>query len=145
MKIFNKKARFEYTILESLEAGIMLNGAEVKGVKSGHADLNDSFAKIQNGELFLKNLFIPPYQPAADKEYDPRRDRKLLVHHEQIQQLASKLTKGGMALIAVSMYTVHNYIKVELALAQSKKKYDHRRAIKEKDEKRKLEQDIKKY
>lgn len=141
MKIYNRKAKLEYHILETLEAGVVLSGAEVKSVRLGRADLNDSFAKVQNGILLLKNVFIPPYQ-GSSSEYDPKRDRKLLVHKHQLQLLVSKLSKGSMALIPLAMYITHNLIKVELALGAAKRKVDKRRAIKEKDELRKMQQDI---
>lgn len=142
MKILNKKARLQYHILETFEAGIALSGPEVKSVRLGRADLNDSFAKIQNNQLVLKNAFIPPYQNASLEGYDPKRDRKLLVHKSQIRQLTGKLSKGSMALIPLSLYFTRNFIKVELSLGASKRKIDKRRAIKERDERRKLEREL---
>ncbi len=120
MKIFNRKARMQYHILETLEAGIVLSGGEVKSIRLGRADLNDSFAKLQDGQVYLKNMFIPPYQPASVQNYDPKKDRKLLLHKNQIRSLIGKLSKGGMALLPVSIYLSHNFVKVELALGASK-------------------------
>lgn len=145
MKIFNRKARLQYHILETLEAGIVLSGGEVKSVRLGRVDLNDSFAKLQNGEVLLKNMFIPSYQHASTENYDPKKDRKLLLHKNQIRILIGKLSKGGMAIVPLSIYLSHNFIKVELALGASKKQFDQRRAIKAKDEQRKLEQELKNY
>lgn len=141
MKIFNRKARHEYHILETLEAGIVLSGPEVKSIRGGHADLNDAFARIQNGQVYLKNVFIPPYSGQAREDYDPKQDRKLLLHKKQISELSQKITKSAVTLIPLSLYTTRNMIKVELALAASKRKFDKRRAIKEKDLKRRLEQE----
>lgn len=142
MKIFNRKARHEYHILETLEVGIVLTGPEVKSIRGGHADLNDAFAKIQNGQVFLKNVFIPPYSGQAREDYNPKQDRKLLLHKKQIGELAQKITKSAVTLIPLSFYTIRNMIKVELALAASKRKFDKRRALKEKDLKRQIKQEI---
>lgn len=138
MRITNRKARFNYFITDSFEAGIVLLGHEVKSLRSGHGDLSDSFAKVQNGELFLKNAFIPPYQNAAIKDYDPKRDRKLLLHKGQIR----KLIGGSGQLIPLSIYEKRNMFKVDLGVGISKKKFDKRRAIKMRDEQRKIEQDL---
>lgn len=141
MKIVNRKARRNYHILETLEAGVVLNGLEVKSVKAGKVDLNEGFARIVNNELLLKNVYIYPYQKQVFSE-DPRRDRKLLIHTSQMEVLRGKLSGGPMALIPLSMYVTRNLIKVELALAASKSKFDQRRAIKLKDEQRRIEQEM---
>lgn len=143
MRILNRKARHEYHILETLEAGVVLSGPEVKSIRGGHADINDAFARIQSGQVYLKNVFIPPYLGQVRDDYDPKKDRKLLLHKKQIRELSQKLTKPAVTLIPLSFYTTRNLIKVELAVASSKRKIDKRRAIKERDEKRKLEQEIK--
>lgn len=143
MKIINKKARFNYQILETLEAGIVLSGAEVKSIRAGRADLSESFAKIQNGQVYAKNVYIFPYFGVRTETYNPRHDRKLLLHRNQIETLLGKMSKAGMALIPVSLYFAHNFVKVELALAQSKKQFDKRKSIKARDEERQLQQDIK--
>lgn len=142
MKIYNKQAKYNYHILESVEAGIVLTGAEVKSIRAGRADLSQSFARVQNGQVFLKNFYIYPYV-GARPEYDPNHDRKLLLHKSQINTLGGRLNKGGMALIPISIYEKHNFFKVELGLGQSKKSFDKRRSLKAKDELRKLEQEIK--
>lgn len=142
MKIFNKKARFNYHILETMEAGIMLSGMEVKSLRGGRADLSDSFAKIQDGEVLLKNAYIPPYQGGAARDYNPKKDRKLLLHRNQINSLIGKVSKAATSLIPLSIYTTRNMFKVELAIAASKKKVDKRRAIKERDQIRRLEQEM---
>ena len=141
MKISNKKARHDYHILETLEAGIVLSGQEVKSLRSGRADLSNSFARVQNGEVFLKNAFIPPYNAASIPDYNPNRDRKLLLHKSQIKSLIGKTSKA-QTLVPLSIYEKSNFIKVELAIGTSKNKYDHRKVIKARDEQRKIEQDL---
>lgn len=141
MKIFNKKARFDYHILETFEAGVVLTGPEVKSIRGNRVDLSGSFARLQDGEVILKNAYIYPYQ-GAERGYNPRADRKLLLHKSQIRTLISRISKSSLTLVPLSFYTTRNMIKVELALATSKKKFDKRRAIKEKDELRKIEQEL---
>lgn len=141
MKIINRKARRNYHILETLEAGVVLNGLEVKSIKSNKVDLNEGFARIVNNELLLKNVYIYPYQKQVYSE-DPRRDRKLLAHASEINMLRGKLSGGSMTLIPLSIYITRNLVKVELALAASKKKFDQRKALKLKDEQRRIEQEI---
>lgn len=142
MKIINKKGLHNYHILESLEAGIQLTGPEVKSVRVGRVDLGGSHAKILNGEVFLINANIPAYQNAPIKNYDPIRSRKLLLHQNQIISLVGKLSGKGVALVPVSLYEKNNMIKVELGLGKSKKEFDKRKIIKEKDQLRRIEQDL---
>lgn len=141
MRIFNRKARHNYFIIETLEAGIVLSGFEAKSVKMGRVDLSDSFARVENEEVFIKNLYIHPFQ-TPPQGYNPRADRKLLLHRKQIETLMGKAGQSGITLIPLSIYTKRNFVKVELGLAGSKKKYDKRRAIKERDQARKLEQEL---
>lgn len=141
MRIFNRKARFDYFIIESLEAGIVLSGFEAKSVKMGRVDLSDSFARIEHGEAFIKNLYIHPFQ-TPPQGYNPRADRKLLLHRKQIETLMGKAGQAGITLIPLSIYTKRNFVKIELGLAGSKKKYDKRRAIKERDQARRIEQEL---
>lgn len=149
MKILNKKALHNYHILESLEAGIELFGAEVKSVRLGRVDLGQSFARIFNGQIYLINVQIFPYQNKGDQNYHlrsdrshPTRNRKLLLHKSQIQTLAGKLSLGRLTLVPVSFYEKNNLIKVQLSLAKSKKEIDKKRALKEKDHIRRLEQEL---
>ncbi len=143
MKILNKKARHEYHILETLEAGIALSGPEVKSIRNNRVTLDDSFVRIQNREAILKNLYIYPYQAAANDKYDPRHDRKLLLHKKQIDYLQGKLSASATTLIPLSIYETRNMFKVELALAASKRKFDKRKAIKKRDELRRISQELK--
>ena len=142
MKILNKKAIHNYHILESLEAGIQLEGPEVKSIRAGRVDLGMSHAKILNGEVYLINVNIPAYQNAPIKNYDPIRSRRLLLHHNQITSLISKLSGKGIALVPVSIYEKNNIIKVQLGLGQAKKEFDKRKVIKERDHIRRIEQEI---
>lgn len=143
-RIFNPKIRRNYHILETFETGIVLTGSEVKSLRLGKVDLSSSFAKIQNGELYLLNAHVFPYQQNT-REYDPIRKRKLLLHRKQINSLIGKLSASSITLVPLSIYETRNLIKVELALAASKKKYDHKKAIKERDEQRKIEQELKEW
>lgn len=142
MKILNKRALHNYYVLESVEAGIQLFGAEVKSIRAGRIDLGQSHARIIGRELYLINANIPPYQHSP-QNYDPIRSRRLLMHRSQIQNLIGKLTRGGMTLVPVSIYDKHNLIKVQIGLARSKKEFDKRQVIKERDHKRRVEQELK--
>lgn len=142
MRIINKKAYHKYQILEKFEAGLVLSGGEVKSIRAGRVDLSDSFAKIQSSEVYLKNAYIYPYSGINPREYDPRSDRKLLLHRGEINSLVGKLSGSASTLVPLSVYTSHNFIKVEVGVGVPKKKYDHKKAIKERDEKRRLEQEI---
>lgn len=141
MRIVNKKALHEYHILESLEAGIQLYGSEVKSIREGRVDLGQSFARIINTEAFLVNANIPRYQNAPIKDYDPQRTRRLLLHKSQIQSLMGKL-QAKVTLVPVAIYEKNNLIKVQLGLAKSKKEFDKRKIIKERDHKRRVEQEL---
>ena len=142
MKIYNKKARFNYHILDTFEAGVVLSGAEVKSLRAGRVDLADSFARVQNGQLVLKNVYIYPYQSEQSQGYDPRHDRRLLMHRREIDNLLGKISGAAVTLIPLSIYTTRNMFKVELALAASKKKFDKRKAIKARDQQRRIEQEL---
>lgn len=141
MKITNKRASFDYQLQERFEAGIRLNGAEVKAVKLGHADLTGSHVRITSSEAYLINAQIFPYQYARPENYDERRTRKLLLHKAQIVSLKSKMDGQNLTIVPVSMYTTHNLIKLELALAKGKKQYEKKEAKKKKDLDRELERE----
>lgn len=138
MKITNKRAFFDYRLLERLEAGIRLNGAEVKAVRLGHADLTGSFVRVIGGEAYLVNAKIFIYEYARPEAYDEKRSRKLLLHKKEIIALKSKTEGENLTLVPVSMYNNKRHIKVEIALAKSKKQYDKRESIK----KREIEREI---
>lgn len=139
----NKKAYHEYEILSEIEAGIALVGTEVKSVKSGRVNLKDSYVKIINGEIYLINCHISPYEQGNIFNHDPLRQRKLLMHRKEIDQLLGKVQEKGLALTATKMYIKARRVKVQVALARGKKLYDKRQSIKEKDLKREMERDFK--
>ncbi len=134
----NRKARYNYTILESLEAGIQLSGNEVKSLRDGKASLKDSFARVEKGELFLSNLYIAPFSHNSDAKYDPLRLRKLLLHKKEINKLVGKVAEKGMALIPIRLYFKRGLAKVELAVGKGKRVYDKREAIKRKEVEREM-------
>ena len=136
----NRKARYDYSIDEIYEAGIVLIGAEVKSLRGGRASLRDSYARVKNGELFLHNMHIPPYPFAHHLDLDPTRERKLLMQKTEIKRLTGKTEEKGYSLIPLSVYLIRGIIKVELALAKGKKKYDKRHILKERELKRELSQ-----
>lgn len=110
----------------------MLSGGEVKSIRAGQANLADSYVKIAGGEAWLHKLHIAPYSGSREEQYEPTRPRKLLLHKKELIQLASKLQEQGLSLIPTKIYSTHNHIKVELALAKGKKKYDKRESLKRK-------------
>lgn len=140
MKIANRRAPYDYQVLETFEAGINLYGAEVKAVKLGHADLSGSHARIVGNEAYLLNAQIFPYQYARPESYDERRTRKLLLHKAQILAIRHKMEGANLTLVPLSMYTRSGFIKLELALAKGKKQYEKKEAKKKKDIQRELEQ-----
>lgn len=125
MKIFNRKAKFKYEVIEKVEAGIMLNGAEIKSIRAGRASLSESFARIKDGQVFLLNAYITPW-PGTEKLINPRRERKLLLHKKQILNWQGKISAGALTLVPLAIEIKHNLAKVELALAKNKSKYDKR-------------------
>jgi len=145
MKIINKKARFDYEILESLEVGIVLRGMEVKSVKGGRVNISDAFVKVVGDELWLINADITKYQYATDEHYDSKRTRKLLIQRKQLDRLESKMKQGNLTLIPLSIYTVRGYIKVEVGLAKGKKYHEKRKAEKERDMDRDLLYESRKF
>jgi SsrA-binding protein len=136
----NRKARHDYFIDEIYEAGLVLIGPEVKSLREGRASLRDSYARVKDGELFLHNVHITPYPFAHHLNLDPMRTRKLLMQRREIKRLIGKTEEKGYSLIPLSIYLLRGIIKVELALAKGKRKYDKRYALKEKEMKRELDQ-----
>lgn len=140
MKIINSKASHDYQLLDRIEAGINLFGGEVKATVLGHADLTGSFVKIIGLEAYLVNAKIFPYEYGRPDSYDPKRTRKLLLHKKEILTLKSKAAGAGLTIVPVSLYTTHGLIKIELALAKPKKKFDKKRELKKKSADRDIEQ-----
>lgn len=145
MKIIteNRKARHDYTIEESFEAGIELKGTEVKSLRAGKANLKDSFAIIENGELYLHGMHISPYEQGNIFNVEPMRPRKLLMHKKEIMRLLGKTKEQGLTLVPLKAYFKKDKIKIELALAKGKKLYDKRDAAAEKSAKREIEKAMK--
>ncbi|MBI1982272.1 MAG: SsrA-binding protein SmpB [Candidatus Levybacteria bacterium] len=143
MKITNKRAFYDYRLLDRFEAGINLIGSEVKAVRLGHADLTGSHVRILGSEAYLLNAKIFPYQYARPEGYDEKRTRKLLLHKSEIIALKSKVEGGNLTIVPVSLYTTKNLIKLELALAKGKKEYQKKEAIKKRDIQREIEQELK--
>ncbi len=139
----NRKARHDYHIEDSFEAGIVLTGTEVKSIRNGRVNLKDCYAKVENGELFLYNMHISPYDPGNRFNHDPVRTRKLLMHKAEIGRLTGKVKEKGYALIPLKIYLRQALIKVELGLAKGKKLYDKRQDIAERDRKREMERAMK--
>lgn len=137
MRIVNRKAFHKYHILEKVEAGIVLSGAEIKSIRAGRASIGESFARIRDGEVFLVNADIHPWM-GSQKFADSRRERKLLLHRKQILNWQGKIAGGNLTLVPVSIYIKRNLAKVELALSKNKSKFDKRAALK----KRAVERDI---
>jgi SsrA-binding protein len=133
-EIFNRKARADYAILESFECGIELRGCEVKALREGKGTINDSFARIEAGEVILFNSHISQYTQASYMNVDPLRPRKLLLHKQQIQRLATQLAQRGLTLIPLKMYfNKRGFAKVELGIGKGKKSYDKRQDIKRRE------------
>lgn len=140
-QINNRKARHEYLFIETYEAGIVLKGTEIKSVRQGKVSFTDSFASIdKNGEVWLLNLHISPYEKTTYFNHDAKRPRKLLLNRREIKKINSKIIEGGMTLIPVSMYINDKSLcKVEIALAKGKKNYDKREDMQKKDQQRDLD------
>ena len=129
----NRKAHFDYEILERYEAGIVLTGTEIKSIRAGKMDLRDSYARAVDGEMWLYNTYIAPYDPASVHNHDPKRSRKLLLHRAEIQRMTSSAAEKGLTILALRVYIKRHVAKVELGLARGKRQYDKRRAIIDRD------------
>ena len=134
----NRQAGFRYNLLERIEAGIVLQGSEVKSMREGGVQMKDAYAEVRDGEVWLLNMHIAPYGPARDN-HDPERPRKLLLHRREIERLIGQTAENGQTLVPTRVYFNGPRAKVELALAKGKDTYDKRRAIKDRDTKREIE------
>ncbi|MFN8070346.1 MAG: SsrA-binding protein SmpB [Mycobacterium sp.] len=132
----NRKARHNFTILEVFEAGVVLTGTEVKSLRDGNASMAESFATVDDGEIWLRNLHIPEYHHGSWTNHPPRRNRKLLLHRRQIDMLVGKIRDGNLTLVPLSMYFTEGRVKVELALARGKQAHDKRQDIARRDAQR---------
>ncbi|GGK23681.1 SsrA-binding protein [Caldalkalibacillus thermarum] len=135
----NKKARHDYYIEDTYEAGIVLTGTEIKSIRAGKVNLKDSFARIKNGEVFLMNMHVSPYEQGNRFNHDPLRTRKLLLHKREINKLIGLTKEKGYALIPLKIYLKRGLAKIDLAVAKGKKLYDKREAMKKRDAQREIE------
>jgi SsrA-binding protein len=139
----NRRARHKFELVEKLEAGIVLTGTEVKSLRNGKAQMSDAYAVVDDGEVWLRNLHIPPYEPASRENHEPERPRKLLLHRGEIERLVGKTAEKGLTLIPTRVYFKGPRAKVELALARGKEGRDRRREIAARDVRRDVEREFK--
>jgi len=137
----NRQASHRYSLLDRWECGIVLQGTEVKSARAGRVQLKDGYASVDEGEVWLHNVHIAPYDPARDN-HDPERPRKLLMHRREIERLIGKVSERGLTLVPTRMYFKGKRAKVEIALARGKDLYDKRRDLKEKDMKREVDREL---
>jgi SsrA-binding protein len=142
ISLSNRRARFEYEKLESLEVGIALQGSEIKSIRNGNVSINEGFARLRDGEMWLLNFTIPPYKEASHFNHEPNRPRKLLLRREQIDRLAGRAAEKGLTLVPWRLYFKNGRVKLELALVKGKKLWDKRRDIQSRDMARELAREI---
>lgn len=135
----NRRARYDYELQDSFEAGLRLTGSEVKSLRQGGGSLAEAFVRLQGGELFLEGMTIPPYEQASYNNHDPLRRRKLLLKKREIAEIERGLERGGLTCVPTKLYFKDGWAKVEIALARGRKKHDKRRAEAEKDAKRQID------
>ncbi|MBI3909460.1 MAG: SsrA-binding protein SmpB [Armatimonadetes bacterium] len=135
----NRRARYEYEILETVEAGLVLTGTEIKSIRAGQVQIQDAYARVENGEVWLYQMHIAPYEQGNRFNVEPRRPRKLLLHRSQIERLLGKAQERGLTLVPLSLYLRRGFAKVELAVARGRKLYDRRQAIAEQEARREAE------
>ena len=140
----NRRARYDYEILDRFEAGIALKGPEVKSLRAGKANLGDAYAVIRRGEGFLHNLHIGPYEPATRENADPLRERKLLMHRSEISKLTGRVAERGLTLVPLNLYFKQGRAKVELALARGKRSYDKRERVRQREDEREARRSMRK-
>jgi SsrA-binding protein len=137
--VSNRRARHDYEIMDTYEAGIVLTGTEVKSLRAGRASLADAYAGVEDGEVWLRNVHIPEYDQGSWTNHEPRRTRKLLLHRKEILRLIGKTKEGGLALVPLSMYFADGKVKVEIALARGKRSYDKRADLAKRDADREVQ------
>ena len=138
----NKRARHDYHVVDTIEAGIVLKGTEVKSVRMGKVQIVDSFARIENGELYVHGVHISPYEQGNRFNVDPRRTRKLLVHRAEIRRVGRQVREKGMTLVPLSVYLKRGRVKVEVGICRGKRAYDKREAIRKRDADRDMERSL---
>jgi SsrA-binding protein len=139
----NRRARHKFQLLERMEAGIELRGSEVKSLREGKTSINEAYAVIEKGEMWLRGAHIPPYLPASSENHDPERPRKLLLHRREIERLIGKTAEKGLTLVPTRIYFKGPRAKIEIALAKGKEGRDRRREIQDRDQRREVERDYK--
>ena len=139
----NRKAYHDYYIQETLEAGIVLKGSEIKSIRAGNVNLREAYARPENGELWLYNSHIASYKAASHNTHEPERPRKLLLHREEIDDLAGKLHRQRLTLVPLKLYIKHGFAKVELGLAKGKRAYDKRETIARREVEREMDRAVK--
>lgn len=142
MVAINRRARHEYHIEESHEAGLVLTGTEVKSLRAGRASIQEAFARVEDGEVWLYHMHVPPYEPGSIFNHDPLRRRKLLLHRREVDRLYGRAQQKGYTLVPLRLYFRRGVAKVELALARGKRQYDKREAIAEREARRRMERAI---
>lgn len=135
----NRKARHDYTVLDTYEAGVALMGTEVKSLRMGRASLVDAYATVDDGEVWLRSLYIPEYLQGSWTNHEPRRTRKLLLHKGEIERLIGKIREGGLTLVPLALYFTEGKVKCEIALAKGKKDYDKRTDLAKRDADREIQ------
>ena len=138
----NRQAAYRYHFLDKLEAGLVLTGTEVKSLRGGKAQIKDGYAAVQDGEVWLHNVHIPPYEPASRENHEPERPRKLLMHRREIERLSGRTKEKGLTLVPTRLYFAGSNAKVEIALAKGKDVGDKRQTIKERESKREMDRAI---
>ena len=139
--VTNRKALHDYFIVDRFETGIVLKGTEVKSLRQGNANLQDGYAMIRNAEVWLIGLHINPFEKGNINNHDPKRDRKLLMHKQEIRRIFGKISEKGLTLVPLRLYFKNNIVKLELGIAKGKKAYDKREAIAKRDIERQLRRD----
>ena len=138
----NRQASFRFELLDRVEAGMVLQGTEVKALRDGGAQMKDAYALVRDGEVWLHNLHIPPYQPASRDNHAPERDRKLLLHRREIERIVAQMKEKGFTLVPTRLYFKDGRAKVELALARGKDRFDKRESIKDREVKRDMDRQL---
>ena len=141
----NRQASFRYNLLEKWEAGMELQGSEVKSLRDGKVQLKDAYAVVQDGEVWLHNVHIPPYAPAARDNHDPERSRKLLMHRREIDRLVGRTREKGLTIVPTRLYFSGGRAKVEIVLARGKEMHDKRRDLRDKDQRREIERALREH
>ena len=145
MEIFNRKAKFDYFVEEEYEAGLVLTGTEIKSIRKGNCNIKDCYGIVKNGEVFLLNMYIGPYQEGNIFNHNETRSRKLLLHKKEIKKIEQAISLNGLTLIPLKGYFKENKFKILLGVCRGKKTFDKRESIKDRDIKREVEKNLKKY